>query len=190
MKQGYKKPTGAVWEMQQRFCEEFLLGVPAYKAAEKAGYSPGASRQTSSRLLSFGYIQEYLAERKAEMAKKFDITREDLIREMAKIAMFDVRRMYNEDGTMIPIQHLDDISAAAISGVEIVEEHEIKGTKTIKRGYTKKVKFSDKLNAVLGIFRSLGYNPPDKHEHSGPDGGAIPITEHRVILTDYSEDGK
>lgn len=39
----------------------------------------------------------------------------------------DLRRLYRDDGTMIPVQQLDADSAAAISSVEVREEYEGRG---------------------------------------------------------------
>lgn len=45
----------------------------------------------------------------------------------------------------------------------------------------------DKIAAVVTINKMFGFNAPDRHEMSGPDGGPIAIKEHKVIFTDYGE---
>lgn len=61
---------------------------------------------------------------KAEVAAV--VTRERLLREVARLAFADPRRLLREDGTMLQLHELDDDTAAAIASVEVDEYGKLK----------------------------------------------------------------
>jgi phage terminase small subunit len=71
-----------------------------------------------------------------------------VLREVARLAFSDHRRLYNSDGTLKRPDELDDDTAAAVASVEVFEQYEGRGKSRTLVGYTKKVKLSDK-NAAL-----------------------------------------
>ncbi len=104
-----------------------------------------------------------------DAANELNISRKRVLEEYKKIAFFDVRKIFSENGSMIPIQEIDDETAGAIAGVESFDsmsDGELTGT-------TKKIKITDKRAALDSICRMMGYNAPDKSEISTKDGNPI-----------------
>lgn len=187
-KQGLVKPVTKVWEKQKRFCDEYLIDSNATAAAIRAGYSAKGARAVSSRMLTYTYIKEYLAEKQHVTAKNLDITREGVIRVLHNLINFDPRKLFDAIGNLKPVSEIDNESIMAIAGIEINEDTTKPKGKTIIKSTTAKLKFSDRLAAVNALLKANGWNAADKHEHSGTDGKPIQ-TQINVVFTDFT-DGK
>ena len=73
---------------QQRFVSEYLIDSNATQAAIRAGYSEKTAQQTGSRLLLNVVIQAAIKAGQKNIAKRNDLTVDDLVRELeeARIA--------------------------------------------------------------------------------------------------------
>jgi phage terminase small subunit len=155
-------------EKQKRFCEEWMIDMNSTQAATRAGYSARTANEQGARLLANVSVQGYINELRKKLSKKLEITQERVLKEYARIGFSDIRGYYNEDGSLKKITDLDDDAAAAIAGVEVDELWEPDGDGGRKQvGETKKVKRWDKRAALDSICKVLGYNAPEKIEHSG-----------------------
>lgn len=154
-------------EKQERFCQEWMLDPNTTQAYMRAGYSvksPKAAAVEGHKLLKNPNIQKRIAELKAAAAKDFEITRNDIIRRYLRYVDQDIRKYYNEDGTLKPIHELDDDAAAALAGVETDELFEMQGKKKVFTGYSRKIKRWDAVRALEGLVKVLGFNAPVKFE--------------------------
>lgn len=163
---------------QQRFVEEYLTDLNATQAAIRAGYSARSARVTSCRLLAQANIALAIQRRRTQVSERLDVTVERVLKEFARLAFFDPRKLFSEDGRPIPVTDLDDDTAAAIAGLEILEEYEGSGADRTLIGHTKKYKISDKRGSLDSLARYLGMFV-DRHEVSGPDGGPIEVESPR-----------
>lgn len=127
----------------------------ATQAAVRAGYSKKTARAIGSTLLTKVYISEYLQKKREETSIKLDIAREVVLAEYIKLAFFDIRKVYTESGTLIPLTELGDNEAAAIAGIEF--EIGIGGQRELR-----KIKLSDKRASLDSICKMQGYNDPEK----------------------------
>lgn len=136
--------------MQDKFVHNLVKGMTQEKAYIKAGYKPKRAAAAASRLLTNVKIIKELAIRKSRAAKLADVNAGNIIKGIARIAFFDLRKIYNRDGTLKPIHELDDDTAAALVGVDHIDG-------TIIGQVTKKIKMSDKLKALeyLAKFEGL-----------------------------------
>jgi phage terminase small subunit len=164
---------------QERFVHEYLAEIPhnATAAYARAGYrtTGQAARAASSRLLKQPAIQAAIAAIRAKDAEKFEVTRERVLQEYAKIAFADPRRFFAEDGTLKHPSQLDDATAAALEQFEVEEEYigeapdtELEGqphggalkrshARTLAIGRTAKIKWSSKRAALDSIVKLMGY---------------------------------
>jgi phage terminase small subunit len=158
---------------QRRFVAEYLIDLNATQAAIRAGYSERTAKQQGSRLLTYADIAAEVESRRAALATKAELQRSEVLAEYRKIAFQDIRRAFNENGSLKPIHELDDDTVAAIAGLEVSE---ITVGETVV-GHLKKVKLSDKRSALDSLAKFQGWSAPDKHELTGKDGGPIETSD-------------
>ena len=85
-----------------------------------------------------------------------EITADRVLRELARIGFLDLRKLYREDGCLVPPHEGDDDTAAAVAGVEVLEEFAGRGEDRSLIGYTKKVKLVSKEGTLTLAARHLG----------------------------------
>ena len=119
-------------ERQLAFVNEYLVDmdrIRAYKAVYDSK-SANAIRASSLTLLRDPRIQSLISAKteqiEAKMREKFlkkelklEITKERVMLEIARVAFFDIRNLFDVNGNGISIADLDDDTAAAISGIDI-----------------------------------------------------------------------
>lgn len=159
-----KKKIRLLTDLEERCCREYMANGGQQAAAFRT-CNPKAEKwknQTvwarSSELFSRPHVQEYLQGLKdiaREIAdKKLEISVERVLREFARIAFSDIRKIFTENGNLINPSKLDDDTAAAISGVEVV-------TTAIGTGddvhieYTHKIKTYDKQRSLENLAKYL-----------------------------------
>jgi phage terminase small subunit len=186
------KPPRKLSAGRARFVDEYLVDLNATQAAIRAGYSPKTAVKQGSRLLTKADIQEAICAARESLATKFEITRERVLAEYAKLAFSDPRKFYRPDGTLKNIPELDADTAASLAGFEVVEQQsaEIDGEGNVIPipMFVKKVKWVDKKSALDSIARVMGWNQDKvKGELSGPGGGPIPVST-TVDVSSLSEE--
>ena len=146
-------------DAQKRFCDEYLIDLNATRAY-KVAYSRCKKDETAnvngSKLLRNTKVQEYISERMKEREQRTEITQDMVIKELAKIAFLDIRKLYTENGQLKNIADIDSDTAGAISQLETLEEYEGYGDDREKIGDTQKVKLLDKTKALELLGRHLG----------------------------------
>lgn len=149
-----------ITDKQKRFCDEYLIDFNGTQAAIRAGYSKKTANEQASRLLTNVNIQEYIKCSQQKTATKLEVTRERIIEEYAKIAFFDIRKLFDGNSRLKYVQEFDDATASALSSVEVDEiwGSSIDGKTQI--GDTKKVKLWDKKGALDSLCKMLGFNAP------------------------------
>ncbi len=141
---------------QEAFVREYLIDLNATQAATRASYSARTANEQGARLLANVSVRSALTEAMQARAERTEITADRVLKELARIAFFDIRRLYNDDGSMKAPQDLDDEAAAVLAGVDVTEEFDGKGEKRKLVGYTKKAKVFDKGAALTLAMRHLG----------------------------------
>lgn len=147
---------------QERFVQSYLQHFNASKAAREAGYSEKAAAVTGSILLRNSKVQQRINDLRGDMAGGFNVSRERLAQELARIAYGDPRAIFDKEGRMLPPDQWPDEVAATISSVETEELFSGFGENRKQIGYTKKVKTWEKTKAIELLTRMMGYNEPDK----------------------------
>lgn len=171
-KTGEGKTASAVQKlapMQVRFVEEYMLDLNATQAAVRAGYSAKTAREQGSRLLSNVIVQSVIAERMKAREKRTEVTADRILKEAARLALFDVRKLFNADGTPKPITELDDDTAAGISGLEVAT----KGNAEMGVGEILKYKIADKNSALEKCMRHLGMFEKDNKQAGEATASAL-----------------
>lgn len=154
-------------DAQKRFCDEYLIDLNAtraYKVAYPRCKKDETANAASSRMLRNVKVQEYISEKQKEIEKRTEVTQDMVIKELAKIAFLDIRKLYTENGQLKNVADIDSDTAGAISSLETLEEYEGYGDDREKIGDTQKVRLLDKTKALellgkhLGMFNDINVN--------------------------------
>lgn len=146
-------------DAQKRFCDEYLIDLNAtraYKVAYPKVKKDHTATVNGNRLLTIADIQEYITEKIKEREQRTEVTQDMVIKELAKIAFLDIRKLYTENGQLKNIADIDNETAGAISSLETLEEYDGYGEDREKIGNTQKVKLLDKTKALELLGRHLG----------------------------------
>lgn len=121
IRKGKRQPVS---DRRRLFIDAYALEPNATRAAIAAGYSRKTAKNQGSRLLADANLRELIRTKLDRASAIADISIERTLKEIARIAYADVRKLYNRDGSLRPIHELDEDTAAQIAGVE-VEEHKL-----------------------------------------------------------------
>lgn len=141
---------------KEAFCGEYIIDFNGYQAAVRAGYSKTSARHMACLMLQEPAIIERVQQLIAERSQRTEITADRVLREVARIGLSDVRRLFTKTGTMKPIHELDDDTAAAVASVEVMEEFSGRGEDRVLVGHVKKIKLWDKNSAAEKLMKHLG----------------------------------
>lgn len=79
------KNENGLTEMEQRFCDEYLVDFMAGPAAQRAGYAEKSSRVSGYLLLRRPAVQAYINSKKKELSDFLQVTKEELIADLIKL---------------------------------------------------------------------------------------------------------
>lgn len=153
-------------EKQATFVQEYLIDLNATQAAIRAGYSKKTANRIAAENLSKPVIAQAIAEARKEQEQRTQLTADKVLEQYARIAFFDLRTLYGDDGKILPVTEWPDEAAAAVAGFEVME---LSGDLP---GVVKKVKLVDKRASLADMGKHLGMFK-ERVEHSGKDGGPV-----------------
>ena len=154
--------------MQSVFVQEYLIDLNATQAAIRAGYSAKTAEQQGYQLLQKPSVQAAIAARQKEREQRTAVAADRVLLEAARLALFDPRKLFNDDGSPKEITELDDDTAAAVAGIEVVEQFEGSGKDRVFVGYLKKYRIADKNSALEKLFRHHGLYERDNGQKTDP----------------------
>ena len=138
---------------QNLFKTEYLKDLNATQAAIRAGYSDKTAGQIGERLLRNVEIAAAVQEAMDKRANKLEISADNVLQEIAKLAFHDPRKFFDDDGRLRPISELDDNTAACIAGIETM--HKIIGDEKDGCVVITKIKIADKGANLERLGRHL-----------------------------------
>lgn len=153
---------------QQKFITAYLQCGNATEAALEAGYSRKTAYSQGHRLLKKAEIRTALEQATHKAAEKLDLTAERVLREIARLAFFDIRKLVDNTGKPLPLSELDDDTAAAIVGLDVANI----GNSDVGVGEVLKFKLADKKGALEMAAKHLRLLT-DKVEVTGKDGAPL-----------------
>lgn len=141
---------------QEAFVNEYLVHRNASEAARRAGYSVKTAGSVGEENLRKPEIRAAIDTALAKQANTLEITAERILRERARLAFLDPRKLFNADGAPIPIQNLDPDTAAAIVGIDVLEQYEGSGENRRFVGYVKKYRLAGKDPSLAALEKRFG----------------------------------
>ena len=177
----------ALTEKQKLFGDHFLVLLNKKQAALAAGFSPKTAASQGERLFKHPGVSAYIQAAMDKRAKRTHIDQDRVLRELASIGFYDIRKAVRWGGVpevapdgahiypveMVPSEDMDDETAAAISEVSLTNG----GIK---------IKMSDKLGALeklgkhLGMFSGAGSDEADAPSLTINMTTSTPVGEIRV----------
>jgi phage terminase small subunit len=120
-------------------------------AAVAAGYAPKQAKCQASRMLASERIKAEVDRVMGKAMAKLEITVDRVLNEIARLAFADIRNCFNADGTLKPLHELDDNTAAALVGMDVIEIENDGETRVV----AKKFKFADKKGSLELLGKHL-----------------------------------
>lgn len=154
---------------QAIFVAEYQKDWNGTRAALAANFSRKRPSETAYQLLQIPTVKEAIERGIKSRLQKIGVHSERVLTELARVGLSDIRNLYNEDGRLKHPKDWDSETAAAIAGVEVMEEFEGKGKDKKHIGTTKKVRVFDKVRALEHLGKHLGIFPFEKREEDGRD---------------------
>jgi phage terminase small subunit len=157
---------------QRIFVAHYLKDGNGTKAAIAAGYSKKGARVAGVRLLTNANVSAEITEKSEKLIKKLEISAENVLQEIARLAFLDPSKFFDANGRLIPIAKLDDDTKRCLASLDVEELFAGKGESREQIGVLTRIKFVDKginlerLGRYLKLFT-------DKHELSDPDGKSM-----------------
>ena len=108
---------------QQRFCEEYLVDLNATQAAIRAGYSVKSANRIASKNLSKLVIKKKIQELQAKARELTDITKEEILSELAAILRAKITDYLQFNGKQIVFKSFDELTETQIKAIESIKEN-------------------------------------------------------------------
>lgn len=143
---------------QAAFVQHYLVDKNATQAAIRAGFSAKTASSAGERLLRNVEVCAAIERGMADIAGRLGITAERVLLERSRLAFLDVRKLFRDDGSPIPVNELDADTAAAITGLEVAEIWEGSGEDRRFVGYLKKYKLASKDPSLASLEKYFGLN--------------------------------
>ena len=143
---------------QENFCQAYIrLGdkSAAYREAYSCkGMKPASINNKAYELFKKVEITARIDRLKQETADRNKITVDELVSILAEMARFDIGDLYDDSGNLLPIKQMPK---AARLMIQQIESEELKfGIDSPMIGQSRKVKITDKQNAIEKLMKHLG----------------------------------
>lgn len=132
------------------------------QAAIAAGLSPNTAEASGRRMFGDVTVKALIAQHAKETAVIVGLDMQRTLREVARLAYADPRKLFDKDGKLIPIHLLDDDMAAAVASFE---QDEITAGENVI-GTTKKLKVWDKNAALEKAMKHHGLYKDDNDQRN------------------------
>lgn len=113
--------TDRLTPKQMKFAQLYLKLSNASEAARQAGYSPRSAGDAGSRLLNHPKISAYIQEMLDKSAREAETDILQWLREVRRVALSDIRKLFDDDGNLKPPDQWDDDTAASVASVDVAE---------------------------------------------------------------------
>jgi phage terminase small subunit len=146
---------------QELFCQKVVEGrslSDAYRITYNTAKMKGKTINNKAWELSKnGEITGRLKELRHRAIAKHDVTVENVIREIMKIAFLNTQDLFDDKGELIPIHLLPRDTAAAVASMEVTLSKIVNGKEgsADEYEYLKKIKTNDKLKGLELLGRYL-----------------------------------
>lgn len=140
---------------QDKFVTEYMRNFDGYKAAILAKYSPWYAKTTSHSLLRNPKIRAEINRRKIQDRDRYADLDDKILRSWERLAFYDPKGIFNDDGSLKPISEIDDDVMFAIEGIDTEVKLVGRGQDAEEVKVTK-VRTSRKLDSLRDLAKHRG----------------------------------
>ena len=155
----------------EHFAHLSAIGENATEAYVQAGDSKNGAAGAASKLQKTAKVCKRIAEIKGNIVavavEKSGVCLADVLSELRALVHADPRKVFSENGDLLPVSEWPDEVAAMVASVEIEALFDGQGKDRTHIGYTKKVKFWDKNSAIEKAMKHLGAFERDNKQKAG-----------------------
>lgn len=156
---------------QEVFCQEYSIdynATRAYMIAYPNVKKAETAKAAGSRLLTIVNVKDYIKKLQNDVAKTAGISRLMILMEHKKIAFNSIAHLHKNWIERKEFESLSDDQKSCIESIDVkIIKKNIPDTEIEIEVEHIKVKLYDKQKSLDSISKMLGYNEPDKIEHSG-----------------------
>lgn len=160
---------------QKIFCEQYVIDWNGSRAAKAAGYSEKTATAIAAENLTKPNIRAYINAIQKDISKLAGVSALRNVLELKKIAYANLSKLKDDWMTEKNFNELSEDEKACLSEI-------IHTTKSFEGSTESIVKFKlyDKIKAIETINKMLGFNEPDKFDHT-TKGQEIKQTTNFVV---------
>ena len=151
---------GKLTPKQRMFVSEYLVDLNATQAAIRAGYSSRNADKIGSELLGKTRVSSAIQEQMNARAERTLVTADRVIKEYARVAFFDPKKIFDESGRPLPVCEMDEDTRRAVAGLDVV----VIGNTDTGVGEVQKIKITNKLGALEALGKHLGIFEKDNDQ--------------------------
>lgn len=146
---------------QEKFAQGIASGktqADAYREAypKSRKWSDNAVRVNASKLAADTNVSLMVQEFRDAVSKAAQVETVQVVKELARVALSDVRKVFKDDGSVMHPREFDDATAAAVASIEFDPEG----------GF--KIKLWDKNSAADKLMKHLGGYERDNKQKTDP----------------------
>lgn len=161
-------------ERQKKFIDQYMVDFIGGDAVRRSKvFKTKYPDQTAAQLLRNPAVQAEIARRRKAQTDRLQIKADEVLLEIKKLAFSDLRKAFNDDGSLKDMSEIPDDVAAALAGIDVDELFDGRGEDRQKIGYTKKIKLWDKLKALQMLGEHCGIFKPKGDEGAAETFGQI-----------------
>ena len=149
---------------QENFAQKYVEcgnATEAYRYAYNcANHKPETVNRSAITSVQNPMISARIKELRGTTSEELLVSDESVLREYARIAGSDIRKIHDEDGNLLPICDLDDATAAAVQSVKVVPKKRADG----EIEYVHEIKLWPKTQALDALSKNLGLFEKDNRQ--------------------------
>jgi phage terminase small subunit len=154
----------ALTAREEEFCRQYLVDLNAAAAARRAGVAEKSANRRGYQMLERIGVKERISELQAERAERTRVKADDVIREIARLAFSDVRKLFAANGRALSTSEWDEDIAPAVASIEVVKRNLVSGDD--QSDEVLKIRVWDKPKALEMLSKHLGLLN-ERIEHQG-----------------------
>lgn len=147
-------------DKQERFCQEYIIDLNATQAAIRAGYSAKTAHVTGFQNLEKPNIQARLRQIQRKQSERTEVTQDDVIQELARLAFSNIGDFMEWDESSIRFTTSDKLSRAQKAAIQTIKAKQVtifnKETKNSETTLDLEIKLHDKFRPLEKLGEHTG----------------------------------